>query len=141
MDTTLAIVAAAGCAASGEDLWRRRVSNWIPLTTFVLAFALRIPQHGAGGLFDSLAGAAVGFLIFLAFHLLGGLGGGDIKLMTAFGATLGPQGIVIAAVFAAVFGAVHALVSLCWLGARDIPYAPSISLGALLAALATGATA
>jgi prepilin peptidase CpaA len=141
MDTTVVIVAVAGCAASGEDLWRRRVSNWIPLTTFVLAFALRIPKHGAGGFFDPLAGAAVGFLIFLAFHLLGGLGGGDIKLMTAFGAALGPQGIVIAAVFGAVFGAVHALVSLSCFGARAIPYAPALSLGALLAALGNGATA
>lgn len=138
MDAILAIVAAAGCAASAEDLWRGRVSNWTPAAAFVAALVVRIARHGARGAAEALWGAALGFLIFFVFHWLGGLGGGDVKLMAAFGAALGPQSLCLAAAAGAVLGAIHALVAACF-RARTIPYAPALSLGAVFAALGRSA--
>ncbi len=44
------------------------------------------------GALYALAGAAAGFAVFLIFYLLGGMGGGDVKLMAGFGALLGAGG-------------------------------------------------
>jgi len=59
------------------------------------------------------------------------MGGGDVKLMAAFGALLGPPGILLAALMAALFGGIW---TLAWVASRPraaaIPYAPAIVLGA-----------
>jgi len=78
------------------------------------------------------------------------MGGGDIKLMAAFGAILGGEKILLAAVLTGIVGALFALVYLAVTklarfarsAAPDpdaaparktmIPYAPAISLGVLL---------
>jgi Flp pilus assembly protein protease CpaA len=82
------------------------------------------------------AGALAGFLIFLLLHSMGGMGGGDVKLMACFGALLGPADILVAAVLAAIAGAVLALAAMLWRPRRvSIPYAPAIVLGAWLTLL------
>jgi prepilin peptidase CpaA len=81
----------------------------------------------------------VGFAIFLVFYLAGGMGGGDIKLMAAFGALLGPAGILLGALLAAPVGGAMAAAGVMWKGrTRSIPYAPAITLGAWLALLGRG---
>jgi len=82
------------------------------------------------------AGAAAGFLVFFVLHWMGGLGGGDVKLMAAFGALLGPAGVLTAALLAAVAGALLAAAALLWRPRRvSIPYAPAIVIGAWLVLL------
>ena len=151
MNWQLALCVLVAVLASGEDIWRRRVSNWVTMGAFVAGVALQTYFGGLPGLGDSLLGGFYGFAVFLVFYLLGGMGGGDIKLMAAFGAILGGDKIVIAAVMTGILGAVFALV---YLGAVKlvrvmrrqqvdpdapparkamIPYAPAISLGVLLA--------
>ena len=67
------------------------------------------------------------------------MGGGDVKLMAAFGALLGPSGILLAALLAAPIGGVMAAVAAAWKHqARAIPYAPAIALGAWLALFGKG---
>jgi prepilin peptidase CpaA len=88
--------------------------------------------------------------VFLIFFLLGGMGGGDIKLMAGFGAILGSKLIVIAAMMTAIVGAAMALVYLVIKKIRRpktadgaetpvrkeaIPYAPAITVGVLLSFL------
>jgi prepilin peptidase CpaA len=54
------------------------------------------PLTGAGyGLLFPLAGFAVGFAVFCGLWLLGVVGGGDVKLMAALGAWVGPQWIIV----------------------------------------------
>ena len=137
--------------ASGEDLWRRKISNPIALGAFLSGLVANTVLEGLRGAGDALAGSLVGFVIFLAFYLLGGMGGGDVKLMAGFGAILGVERILIAAIMAALIGGVMAVGYLAvkavrrWArpasatsdsGLKDsIPYAPAISLGVLLSFL------
>jgi prepilin peptidase CpaA len=139
MDALAWIAAGLGCAAAACDLRRRTVSNWITaggLAAGVLEHAWR---GGGSELALSAGGAAIGFAAFLIFYWAGALGGGDLKLMAAFGALLGPRGILVAALLAAPIGGL--LAAACLLahrGARAIPYAPAIVLGAWLALLGRG---
>jgi prepilin peptidase CpaA len=122
-----------GAAAVIEDLRDRRISNWLTGGAVLAGLLLGAGSAGWSGLGSAAGGAAVGFVAFLPFHLSGGLGGGDIKLMAAFGSILGPAGIGLAAVLAAIVGAVMAAVAaLRKPGTRTIAYAPAIVAGAWL---------
>ena len=133
------IAVALGCAATFDDLRRRQVSNWISVAGIVAGLLMHAWSAGAWGFGQALGGAALGFLVFLFFYVAGGMGAGDIKLMSAFGALLGPAGILLAALFAAPVGALMAAVALAWKrGSRSVPYAPAITLGAWLAMVGRG---
>ena len=128
-----------GCAASFEDLRRRAIANWINLAGLAGGLIYHTASRGAVGLAWSAVGAAVGFAVFLPFYWLGGMGGGDLKLAAAFGALLGPSGMLLAALLAAPIGAMMAVVCLAWKWrTRAIPYAPALSLGAWLALVGRG---
>ncbi len=143
---------AVGGLATVEDLRSRTISNWLCLFGLIAGLAVHIVLQGWSGLGTSLLGALIGFAVFLIFFLLGGMGGGDIKLMAAFGAILGKRQIVHAAVFAAMVGGVMALIYVAYKRLRQvvqpdangskqsvhkesIPYAPAISLGVLISFL------
>ena len=96
----LGICVLLGLAASVEDLWRRRISNFTVLAGLVAGLALQVTARGwRSGLGAWAGGAAIGFLIFLVFFLAGGMGAGDIKLMAAFGSCLGTRQILWAALW------------------------------------------
>jgi prepilin peptidase CpaA len=138
MSPAWAVAALLGLIAAEEDLRRRSVPNW--LTAAGAAGGL-VCAAGSGwhGLEMAAAGVVAGFLILLPFHWLRAMGGGDVKLLAAFGALLGPSGILLAAVFAAVFGGITAAGALAWRpGSRAIPYAPAIVLGAWVSLLGGG---
>jgi prepilin peptidase CpaA len=128
-----------GCAASFDDLHRRSIANWINLAGLAAGLFYHTIEGGVRGLAWSAGGAAVGFAVFLVFYCLGGMGAGDVKLSAAFGALLGPAGILLAALLAAPLGAAMAAVCLVWRRrTRAIPYAPALTLGAWLALLGRG---
>jgi prepilin peptidase CpaA len=129
-------ILALGCAAVLEDLLRRRISNPISASGVLAGLALGVAGHGWRGLGASLAGALLGLAAFLVFYAMGGMGAGDLKLMAAFGALLGPAGILLAALLAAAAGAVFAAGGALWKPrAASIPYAPAIVAGAWMAFL------
>ncbi len=147
----LGLSTAVGIAATVEDLWRRTVSNWLSLAGFAAGLIAHSVLYGWRGGVDSLLGGAIGFAVFFVFFLAGGMGGGDVKLMAAFGAILGRRRILLAAIMAALAGG---LIAVLYLGYRkvrraisggadevgpirkeSIPYAPAISLGVLLSFL------
>jgi len=101
-----------GGAATIEDLARRTISNWICLAALLAGFLCQALAYGWWGLALALAGAAAGFGIFLMFYLLGGMGGGDVKLMAGFGAMLGASRLLEAAFWTALVGGVLAAVVL-----------------------------
>jgi prepilin peptidase CpaA len=141
----LSIAVLIGVLATAEDIWRRQISNTITVGAFALGLVAQTALYGLKGLGSALGGTAAGFLVFLIFFLLGGMGGGDIKLMAGFGAVIGLSRIVPAAVMTAIAGALFALGYLLVRKIRGkskdpnkaaepeaIPYAPAISLGVLL---------
>ncbi len=137
MDTLTAITIALGCFAVVDDLRRGAISNWVNLTAIASGLLYHFIHQGWLGLLLASAGAALGFSIFLALYCLGGMGGGDVKLMAAFGALLGPLGILTAAVLASAVGGLMAVASLLFRRHRKtLPYGPAIVLGAWLALLA-----
>ena len=121
------LAAALGLAASVEDLRRRTIPNWLT-TSGAIAGIVCAASMGWRSLGMAIAGASVGFLLMLPLHLCGAMGGGDVKLMAAFGTLLGPAGILAAAVFGAVAGGIWAL-GAALRGVRAISFAPAIAAG------------
>jgi len=64
----------------------------------------------AGGLAFSLQGLAAGLAILIIPFLMGGMGGGDVKLLAALGCWLGPAGVFSLFVYGALAGGGIALV-------------------------------
>jgi len=91
------------------DLRTRRIPN---ILTFGAALAGLLFQFATGGV-EALGQAALGWLlgaiVFLLPFALGGLGGGDVKLIAALGAWLGPVDAVWLVLYTGVAGGVMAL--------------------------------
>jgi prepilin peptidase CpaA len=105
--TGVLLLTAAG--AAWFDVRERRIPNPLTVGAFLAALALRAPL-GWGALGSGLAGAGIAFGLSLLFFLAGGLGGGDVKLLAAFGALLGPDRIWPALLVMALVGGLMAVV-------------------------------
>jgi Flp pilus assembly protein protease CpaA len=137
-----------GLAATVEDILHRRISNWIPICAFAAGVSCLVFRRGWDGLLSSVLGAVGGFAIFFVFYWLGGMGGGDVKLMSGFGAVVGVELVLPAALWTAACGGILAA---SWVAvstvrglwkksesdrhSQSIPYAPAIALGSWLALL------
>lgn len=133
-----------GLAACVTDLRDRTIPNWIPALALMLGVAWHASAGGWRGVAVSLAGAVCGFLAFLVFYLLGGMGGGDVKLTGGFGALLGLPALWQALLWICLAGGVAAAGIVYWrrlstlwrpvdAESREqdsIPYAPAIAAGA-----------
>jgi prepilin peptidase CpaA len=96
-------------AAAMLDLRTRRIPNLLTGPAIVLGLVL----HFALGGFAQLALAALAGLLagglFLLFYLAGGMGGGDVKLITAIGCIVGSTAIKDVVLATVLIGAVLAL--------------------------------
>jgi prepilin peptidase CpaA len=104
----VAVIILSGVACV-TDIRRRRIPNLLVLTGLLLGALLNFRAAGLEGLGASLAGAALGLALLLPFYALGGMGAGDVKLLAALGALLGPGDLLRAALAAAVAGGILAL--------------------------------
>jgi prepilin peptidase CpaA len=73
------------------DMRTRRIPNALTLPAIAVALALQARQGGCAGLVMSLAGAGLAMSVLVTPFALGGIGGGDVKMMGAVGALLGPR--------------------------------------------------
>ena len=64
----------------------------------------------------SLIGLLVGFILYFLVFMMGGLGGGDVKLMTAVGALMGYPFVLYASFYSALVGGVISLGVIIWKG-------------------------
>jgi prepilin peptidase CpaA len=130
--------AVLGAAAMLTDLRSRQVPNWIPASALVAGLGWHAWSGGWRGLGMSAAGVVCGFVAFLVFYVLGGMGGGDVKLTAGFGALLGVPALFQAVLWIALLGGIWALTTLGWRalnkkqGDETIPYAPAIVAGVWL---------
>ncbi|MDH6152924.1 MULTISPECIES: A24 family peptidase [Paraburkholderia] len=96
--------------AAGLDLHERRIPNVLVLVGLALAFAVQWGLHGAGeGSHRWVLGLLTGGGLFFPLYLLRGMGAGDVKLMAAVGAFVGPQPALEIVLVTCVVGGVWAL--------------------------------
>ena len=122
-------------AAAVTDLRSRKIPNWITVSGAALGLMIHTAQSGLSGAAWSVAGAALGFGIFIAFYLAGGMGAGDVKLFSAVGALAGPQALVMIFVFTGLLGGIVAVCAALWhrrVRQTFIPYGAVIAGGTLL---------
>src|SRR6185312_11937421 len=86
------------------------VYNALTIPTLLLGVIVSACLGGWEGLASSLPGAGLGFGLLVVFFAVGGVGAGDVKLLTAVGAWLGPYLTYQVFVASALFGGVYALV-------------------------------
>lgn len=104
---TIAVaVAMIGCVF---DLHSRRIPNELTLGAALAAVIVSAVTGGLGAVGWSAAGWAIAAALWLPIYALGGMGAGDVKLMAAIGAWLGPAIVIYAVLYAAIAGAVFAI--------------------------------
>lgn len=106
--TGLLVVACV--AAAVVDIRDRRLPNWLTLGAILVAIALRLPG-GWAAVASGLASATLAFALGFGCYLVGGLGGGDVKLMAGLAAFLDPRHLVPALLVMAFTGGVMALIA------------------------------
>jgi prepilin peptidase CpaA len=85
----VALVALLAMVAAVIDVRTRRLPNWLTVSAMAAAVVFHLVMRGLAGLEFALLGFATGFGMLLILWLIGGAGGGDVKLMGALGAWLG----------------------------------------------------
>ncbi len=135
-----ALAAAVSAAAITVDIRHRQIPNALSAALLLIGILSAGFGRGWEGLADGMLGATLAFAVFLIPYLLGGMGGGDVKLMAGFGALTGARGVLPALLLVALAGAVTSVLFLIyrWLRGQAfcaaVPYAPAIVIGSLLVA-------
>src|ERR1700728_2080017 len=84
-------IAASVCALVGAafDVKSRRIPNKLTGPALLFGLALHLTLNGWHGLLNCLAAGLICGAVFLVFYLAGGMGAGDVKLITAVGCIAG----------------------------------------------------
>jgi prepilin peptidase CpaA len=108
------LAVALTCAVT--DLWKGKIYNAVTYPAMALGVVLSVWQHGVSGIFFALGGFAVGFFPAFVLFALGGMGGGDVKLLGAIGAIAGAVAATETLILAFLVGGLFALGKLAWHG-------------------------
>lgn len=98
------------CVACSFDLRTRRIPNALTLGAALVAIVFSTITGGVHGMNASLLGWLAAAALWLPIYAVGGMGAGDVKLIAAVGAWIGPANVIDAALYAAIVGAGMALV-------------------------------
>lgn len=94
--------------ASWVDYSERRVPNRLNLTILVCGIAAQVYFFGWGGAAAAFWGITIGFSLLIVPWLMHGMGAGDVKLMAAMGAWMGPMLTFYSFALGAIIGGVAA---------------------------------
>jgi prepilin peptidase CpaA len=99
------------CSSLGAvyDVRRRRVPNFVTLPAIVFGLLLHFTFGGWLQLGSAAAAGLICGLVFLIFHLAGGMGAGDVKLITAAGCIAGLSHIGPLLILTSLAGGVMAI--------------------------------
>ena len=100
------VVLALACIS---DLRTRRIPNVLTFSAVATALLFHLLTGGWSAAGWSIAGCFLGALLFFPMFALRGMGAGDVKLLAAVGAWLGPSQVAIAALATSIAGGVIAL--------------------------------
>ena len=88
-----------------------KIYNWLTFPAMLVGLLLSVIMGGFAGLTSSLIGFAIGFAIFaIGFFFVEGMGGGDVKLVSAIGLWLGFPGVMPALLYSTALGGVASLI-------------------------------
>ena len=90
--------------AMAFDVRTRRIPNWLTFGAAAAALAYAAFDAGLHGVGTAALGWLAGAALFFPFFALGGMGAGDVKLLAALAAWLGPAESLWLAMFSAVAG-------------------------------------
>jgi prepilin peptidase CpaA len=94
--------------AAISDILFHRIPNRLTFAAILGGIVFHAASGGLKGVLLSLEGLFLGLAVLILFYILGGMGGGDVKLMGAVGAILGPKGVFAAFLASALVGGVYA---------------------------------
>ena len=155
------VLAAGVLAATAIDLRTRRIPNELTAAMTGIGIAMAATGVSGASVAGSFLGFALGLVLMLPGYGLGATGAGDVKLMAAVGAIVGPPLVVTAFFCTAIAGGVLAILvaarrrrlaatltrtgRLMGSGARHgiqtapassrFAYGPAIAVGSVIAAL------
>lgn len=104
------VLAAGLAAATVTDLRSRRIPNEVTAAMTGIGVALAAGGTSGVSIGASVAGLCLGLLLMMPGYALGATGAGDVKLMGAVGAIVGPAMVLSAFLFTAVAGGVLAVI-------------------------------
>jgi prepilin peptidase CpaA len=116
MPPTYAIALTVGLVACVTDLRSRRIPNILTFGSALAALFYHLALGGMAGLTGAAVGWAAGVAFFFVPFALGGMGGGDVKLMGALGAWLGAAATVWVVLYTGVAGGLLAIVVAAYRG-------------------------
>jgi len=99
------------CATVGAvyDVRSRRVPNFVTFPAILLGLLLHLVFGGWSQLGSSFSAGLICGVVFLVFHLSGGMGAGDVKLITAVGCIAGLPHIGYLLILTALSGGIMAI--------------------------------
>jgi prepilin peptidase CpaA len=103
------VVLVAVLITAATDLWKFKVHNILTLPLLAGGLIYHGVMEGSGGLANSGLGMLFGFGALIVLYVLGGMGGGDVKLFTAVGAWLGMPFIFYAFLATSLAAGVYSL--------------------------------
>src|SRR5689334_2599731 len=101
--------------AAVYDYRQRRIPNWLVLAGILTGLAMNVfllydnPSPFTGLAF-ALEGLGLALLVYFPLYLLRGMGAGDVKLMAAVGAIVGPALWLWILFFTAILGGIAAVI-------------------------------
>jgi len=110
MELVYAAALTTAIVACATDFRTRRIPNVLTFGSAAAGLLFHLIRGGAGDGTTAAAGWAAGAAVFFVPFVLRGLGGGDVKLLAALGAWLGPQEVIWLALYTGVAGGVMAIV-------------------------------
>lgn len=129
------------------DYRQHRIPNALVLAGIVSGLLLHVSAAGITGAMLSGSGMVIGLICLIPSYLARSIGAGDVKLMAAMGAILGPVAVLVAFVLTLILGSILALAAMANpesavheipRSRRSLPYAAAICGGSLAAPLALG---
>jgi prepilin peptidase CpaA len=95
------------CAMS--DLRFQKIPNLLTLPAALMAFLYHAHHSGLPGLYESLWGWVLGLLLLIVPYRMKAMGAGDVKLLAAVGAVVGPINVIIIFLYSSIIGGLYAL--------------------------------
>jgi len=102
------------------DIQNHKIPNVLSLGGIVIGLTYLSFSQGLDGLIFGLQGMGLGFILFLPFYMMRGMAAGDVKLMAAVGAFVGPKLAVAAVAGTLISGAVLAIAYAIYIGGASV---------------------